>query len=47
MGVMVYRGCVAFREWSERRKLRPLIALGKTATAVVSRIARVGGKKNR
>jgi hypothetical protein len=39
---MIYRGCVAFREWSERRKINPLIALGKTATTAAARIAWTG-----
>jgi hypothetical protein len=40
---MAYRGCVAFREWSERRKIDPLITLGKKMTAVVARFVKVGG----
>jgi hypothetical protein len=44
---MMYQGCVAFREWSERKRIGPLITLGKAATAVVARFARVGGKKRR
>jgi hypothetical protein len=47
MGAMVYRGCVAFRERGERWKLDPVVHLGKLATAIVSRIVRVGGGKNR
>jgi hypothetical protein len=45
MGAMIYRGCVAFREWSERRKIGPLIALGKTATTAVARVVRAGGNE--
>jgi hypothetical protein len=47
MGAMMYQGCVAFRQWSERLKLDLLVSVGKTATAIVARFARVGGKKNR
>jgi hypothetical protein len=47
MGAMLYRGCVAVREWGERRKFYPVVFLGKLATAIVSRVVRVGGEKNR
>ena len=45
MGIFVYRACVALREWAERKRLDPLIAFGKMATAVVSRFVWVGGGK--
>ena len=47
MGKMVYRGCVAVREWGERKKLGAASSLGKLATAFVSCIARAGGSKSR
>jgi len=45
MGAGIYRVCVSVREWAERRKLNPLIAFVKTATATVSRYVRAGGAK--
>jgi hypothetical protein len=45
MGVLMYRGCVDFREWGERMKLAHVVSLGKLATVIVSRIVRVGGRK--
>jgi hypothetical protein len=47
MGAMVYRGCVAIREWGERMKLDLIVSLGKLATKIVSRFVRVGGRENR
>ena len=47
MGAMVYTGCVALREWGERENINLVVSLGKLATAIVSRILRVGGGRNR
>jgi hypothetical protein len=47
MGVAVYRGAVALKEWGERGKLGPVVSLGKFAVSVVSRVVCVGGKRER
>jgi hypothetical protein len=47
MGALIYRGCVAFREWSERKGYCQLVVLGKVAMEVAARIVRAGGKKHR
>ena len=47
MGAMVYRGCVALRERGERKKLDPVVSLGKLAAAIVSRVVRAGGGRSR
>jgi hypothetical protein len=42
MGKMVYRGCVAVREWGERERFYPVVSLGKLATAIALRLVRAG-----
>jgi len=45
-GERLYQACVAIKEKGERMRLDPLIAIGKAATALVSRFVVVhGGKK--
>lgn len=36
----IYRGCAAFKDWSERMKFKPLVSLAKLAVTAVSRIVR-------
>jgi len=43
--VRLYRTCVAIKEKGERMGFDPLIAIGKAATALVSRFVVVGGGK--
>jgi hypothetical protein len=47
MGAMVYRACVAVREWGERHKLDLVVSLGKLATSIATRFLRVGGGRKR
>jgi hypothetical protein len=47
MGLMVYRSCVAVKEWGERMKLDPVVSLGRLAMKIVSCFVRVGGRRSR
>jgi len=42
-GERAYQKCVELREHGERKNSCLLIALGKIATAAISRIVRIGG----